>query len=43
MKKVAKDPNITPTKTPFGQKVRKKKRRVFSFTICEFFFLKIKY
>ncbi len=24
MKKVAKDPNITPTKTPFGQKVSKK-------------------
>ncbi len=43
MKKVAKDPNITPTKTPFGQKVSKKKAHIFPFTICGFFFLKIKF
>jgi hypothetical protein len=43
MKKVAKDPNITPTKTPFGQRLAKKKAHVFPFTIRGFFFLKIKF
>jgi len=37
MKKVAKDPNITPTKIPFGQKVSKKKHMYFHLQYVGFF------